>query len=121
MKTQYHLNSFIAALLFCTISNLSFASHNAGGNLTYTHLAGNQYMIHGTLYRDCWGIPAPTQITVYIESASCSQSQSLQLTPIPGTGQEVTQVCPTANSRCTGGIEPGYEKWEYEGVVTLPA
>ena len=33
--------------------------------------------------------------------------------------QEITRVCPGATTTCNGGTEPGIQKWEYSGVVTL--
>jgi hypothetical protein len=117
MKTQHTLIALMLGILLCTQN--SFASHNAGGDISYTHISGNDYLIHCTLYRDCFGISAPTSITVHIESASCSQSQMVNMNAINGTGQEVTQMCPTVNSTCNGGFAPGYQKWEYETTVTL--
>ena len=130
MKSNYNLFSrraqflklfFIAALAFAMGTQSSFASHAAGGNLTYCHTGGNNYTISFTLYRDCAGIPAPTFITVQITSASCGQSYSLTLNAIPGTGQEITHPCAGTFSTCQGGTEPGIQKWEYESTFAFPA
>src|SRR5438105_890308 len=102
MKSNYNYFSrqaqflklfFIAALAFTLGTQSSYASHAAGGNLTYCHGVGNNYTINFTLYRDCFGIPAPATITVQINSVACGLSFQLVLTPIPGTGQEITHPC----------------------------
>jgi uncharacterized repeat protein (TIGR01451 family) len=120
MKMNYpKLFLFIAAIYLSLLSNFSFASHNAGGELTYIHLGGLDYQVRCVLYRDCFGIPAPTSITLNIESGSCSQSFFTNLNALPGTGLEITYPCPSAQTTCNGGMSPGFQKWEYEGVVTL--
>lgn len=123
MKTQLHkrLIFFIAVIFFCTISNYSFASHNAGGELSYEFIGASQYHVKFTMYRDCFGIPAPTSVMLYIESASCSQSFTQTMTLVAGTGQEITHPCSTQQSTCNGGTSPGIQKWEYETVVLIPA
>ena len=84
MKTQHTLIVIIAIIL----SSLnSIASHNAGGEISYTHLTGNEYLIRCTIYRDCFGIPAPTAITVTVESATCSFNQNITIPALPGTVQ----------------------------------
>ncbi len=122
MKSQHttHLLLFILVFCFSSLNNPSKASHNAGGEISYIHLGGNQYLIQATLYRDCFGIPAPTSVTVYVSSASCGFNQTQYTMPaIPGTGQEITYLCPSAQSTCTGGPTPGIQKWQYEVAVTL--
>ncbi|MBL0343144.1 MAG: hypothetical protein IPP71_21110 [Bacteroidetes bacterium] len=57
---------------------------------------------------------------VNVRSNSCGQNLGITCLPIPGTGQEVTPLCPTALSSCNGGIYTGIQEWVYEGVITLP-
>ncbi len=108
-----------ALMLFCGIRQ-SYASHAMGADLTYECLGGNTYKIRVSFYRDCIGIPAPGSITVNVRSNSCNQNFGVTCNPIPGTGQEVTALCPTALTTCNGGIFTGIQEWVYEGVVTLP-
>jgi gliding motility-associated-like protein len=96
------------------------ASHSMGADLTYTCLSGNTYKLRLAFYRDCIGIAEPSNATITISSVSCGQSFDIVCTKIPGTGQEITPLCPSANSTCNGGIFTGIEEWIYEGTVVLP-
>ncbi len=96
------------------------ASHAMGADLTYECLGGNTYKVRLSFYRDCIGINAPANVYVNIRSASCGQNLGVTCYPIPGTGQEVTYLCPTATSTCNGGTFTGIQEWIYEGIVTLP-
>ncbi len=120
-QSQFLKLFFIAALALILGTQSTYASHAAGGNLTYCHGVGNNYTINFTLYRDCAGIAAPTSITVQISSVTCGQSYSLTLTPVQGTGQEITHPCTGTFSTCQGGSEPGIQKWEYAGNFAFPA
>lgn len=130
MKSNYNYFSrhalflklfFIAALALTLGAQRSYASHAAGGNLTYCHDSANVYTLNFTLYRDCFGIAAPPSITVNVSSISCGMSFSVVLTPIPGTGQEITHPCTGTFSTCQGGQEPGIQKWEYAANYNFPA
>jgi hypothetical protein len=131
MKSNYNYISrtaqflklfFIAAVAFFTFGTQnSYATHAAGGNITYTHVSGNCYMIRLAFYRDCIGIAVQLPITVSIVSATCSLQTTLQLNPVAGTGQEITHPCPGHSTTCTGGQEPGIQKWEYEAQYCFPA
>jgi hypothetical protein len=120
-QAQFLKLFFIAALALTLGSQKSFASHAAGGNLTYCHDSANVYTFNFTFYRDCFGIAAPPSVTVTVSSVSCGQSIILTLTPIPGTGQEITHPCTGTFSTCQGGQEPGIQKWEYSTTQPLPA
>jgi hypothetical protein len=107
-------------LLTCGFSYKTFASHSMGADLTYTCIGGNTYKVRLAFYRDCTGIAEPNYATIDISSASCGLSLSVLCTKIPGTGQEITPLCPSATSTCNGGIFTGIEEWIYEGTVVLP-
>lgn len=112
-------------LICCIISFIqtnteAYASHAQGGDLTYTCLGGNQYRLRLAFYRDCSGTNAPGSVTIDITSASCNQNLTATLTPIAGTGQDVTPICPTLTTVCNGGSNPGVQEWIYEGNITLP-
>ncbi|MBK7429527.1 MAG: T9SS type A sorting domain-containing protein [Bacteroidetes bacterium] len=97
------------------------ATHMAGADLTYQYLGNNQYLITYTFYRDCIGIDAQTSIFLNYGSASCGLFSSATLLPTPGTGQQITQVCPGTLTTCDGGTATGIQEWEYTGIVTLNA
>jgi hypothetical protein len=103
-----------------SISEKAYATHASGGEITYTHLNGNCYAIRLTFFRDCIGINIVQPIIVNIASGSCAQSTTLQLDPVPGTGQEITHPCPGHISTCSGGNEPGIQKWEFESQYCFP-
>ncbi len=96
------------------------ASHAMGADLTYESLGGNTYKVRFSFYRDCVGIPAPANVYISIRSVSCNRNLGVTANPIPGTGQQVTYLCPTATSTCNGGTFTGIQEWVYEGIVTLP-
>ena len=111
----------------CTISALlSFfsiqatASHVSGVDIGYECLGGNQYQITLNIFRDCSGIPMSSTETVDIVS-SCGQSLTLSLSQAPGTGYEISQLCPSVLplSDCNSGGYPGMESYTYQGIVTL--
>jgi PKD repeat protein len=110
----------ITALLLMVQFREAKASHAMGADLTYECLGGNTYKIRVSFYRDCIGIPAPNNVFVNIRSVTCGQNLGITCNPIPGTGQEVTPLCPSAVSSCNGGIFTGIQEWVYEGVITLP-
>ncbi len=110
----------LAALEICC------GSHYLGGNPTYQCLgqsssAGTRYRFRFTLYWDCKGIAAPTSVTVYYSSVQCSVSHTFTLTPIPGTGRDITPAGSSYVSACAGNMSAyGIQLRVYEGVVDLP-
>ncbi len=106
--------------LLLTLSKRSEASHAMGADLTYQCMGGNTYKIRLSFYRDCIGINAPANVYINVNSISCGQSLGVTCYPLPGTGQEVKYLCPTAQSTCAGGSFTGIQEYVYEGVITLP-
>lgn len=92
------------------------ASHIMGGELTYHWISGNNYELKLTLYRDCYGIPAPTVADVNIYS-SCGANMTVTLFPVSSTN--ITPACDTTMT-CINANLPGVEKYVYTGLVTLP-
>ncbi|HNH67225.1 MAG TPA: hypothetical protein PLB72_10300, partial [Bacteroidia bacterium] len=115
------LNIFLTLLIAAGMHYKSMATHSMGADLTYECVGGNNYKIRVAFYRDCIGINAPNSVNVTISSASCGQRFTRTLFPVPGTGQEITPLCPNALSTCKGGVFTGIQEWVYERVVTLPA
>lgn len=107
-------------LFFIQASGEAYASHAQGGDLTYTCLGGNQYQLRLAFYRDCSGSNAPGSVSINISSITCNQNFNTTLYPIPGTGLDVTPICPQLTTECTGGTYPGVQEWIYEGNITLP-
>src|SRR5687768_3043481 len=104
MKSQqqnFRLCLFFILFLFFTAELR--ASHISGGELTYTHIQGNQYQVEATFYRDCFGIAAPGGIILNISSQQCAIALVETLLTVPGTGLEITQSCLSAQTSCQGG------------------
>ena len=127
MKLQFY--SFIIFLGLLFVSNSAKASHIMGGNVTYTCDSLNPNVIHITLalYRDCDGITLGT--TEYISiTSTCFSQFSVPLTLIPGSGNDITPVCPQfPNTPCPGTpntnvmVPIGVEEYIYQGTITFPS
>ena len=99
----------------------SGATHIGGADLSYKWINGDTFEFTLTLYRDCSGIAAPNSVSVNYKSASCGYNLNVILNKIPGTGYEITKPCTSASTNCNGGTTAGIQKYEYTGIVTLPA
>lgn len=115
------LRFLLLTLAFIQLSGEAYASHAQSADITYQCLGGNQYQISVSFYRDCSGINAPNSVDVNLFSASCNQNFYITLNQAPATGNEVTMVCSSVNTACSGGTYPGVEEYIYQGIVTLPA
>ncbi|MBP7271028.1 MAG: hypothetical protein KBA16_11845, partial [Bacteroidia bacterium] len=109
---------FSLSLLLFSVQRSS-ASHSMGSDLTYQCLGGNTYQVTLSFYRDCVGVPADGWADILIQS-SCYPAFYLTLDPIPGTGQEITPICSTEVTTCSGGTYTGIQEYVYTGTVTLP-
>jgi hypothetical protein len=97
------------------------ATHQAGIDLTLHCIGGNTYVITFVLYRDCSGIPAPwTANDHFTCSSHGALNFSVNLPPIPGTGQEVTTSCTVLPTTCGGGTLYGIREWVYRDTIILP-
>ncbi len=118
---NYFLKVFVLFLAFSSATGSVLASHSQGADLTYQCLGGNQYRITLSFYRDCAGVAAPNAAIITIASAACGQNFTINLNPLPGTGQEVSPICQAATTECSGGALPGVQEYVYTNTVTLPA
>ena len=109
-----------AMLLVLLLPEFTFATHISGADLTYRWVSGNTYELTLALYPDCSGISAPTNLTITYSSVTCGVNSTVTINKKPGTGNEISMVCSTAVTTCSGGTYPGFQKWEYVGNVTLP-
>lgn len=97
------------------------ASHISGGDISYTCVGPNQYLITLNLYRDCSGITMSTTEFVTLTS-TCGASLSVTLNLVNGSnGVEISQLCPPQlpQSSCNGGSLPGMQHYIYQATVTL--
>ncbi len=100
--------------------NTSQASHVAGGDIQYSCIGQDSFLITANFFRDCSGITAPTTITATINS-TCGQSLTATLQLVNPGGTEVSQLCDAeiGNSECNGGSLPGMQQYIYEAIVVL--
>ena len=97
----------LLVLAFVTMDKVQ-ASHSMGADLTYKCLGGNSYEIELSFYRDCAGIEADSIANIFFQS-SCYPSSSIQISLIPGTGQEISPACPNNTTTCNGGTFTGIQ------------
>jgi gliding motility-associated-like protein len=103
---------------FLLTSLYSFASHIAGGQITYKCLGNNLFQVKLTYFWDCAGgfNPGTSQI---INVNGCGQALSLtvnQSSLTPGDGVMAAGLCPTASTLVTCK-----KRIEYLGTITLPS
>ncbi|MEO0472567.1 MAG: hypothetical protein AAF206_23315, partial [Bacteroidota bacterium] len=125
MKKQSLPNStfrllFLLFIPFSILVPVSRATHTMGADLTYNCIGPNQYQVVLTFFRDCDGIvPTATQTVTYA-SASCGVSSTILLTQ-PNPAVDVTPLCPSQTSACSGGTSLfGIEQYVYTGILSLP-
>lgn len=103
------------------------ATHLFGGEIFYTNVSGNTYKVTVVLYGDCSSTSqafpilgsATPKVEVYNGSSLIT---TLTLTAQPGSGINVSPVCPDEvnNTTCTpNGTLPGIKKFIYAANVTL--
>lgn len=105
-------------IFFLLTSIYSFASHIAGGQITYKCLGNNLYEVKLTYFWDCAGgfNPGTSQ---FINVDGCGQALSLtvnQSSLTPGDGVMAAGLCPTASTLTTCK-----KRIEYLGTITLPS
>ena len=127
MKKLYPgLYSFLISSICLLVFSLSFysahATHGMGANITYTCLGPNSYEVKLTFFRDCSGIiPSPTEMLSY-SSLTCGVSADITMSQPTGGPLDVTPVCPSVTSKCSGGLSSfGIEQYTYTGTLTLPS
>jgi len=101
-------------------ASIAEATHVAGGNITYVNIGPSQYRIRLTLIRDCSGATLGTTAQVQSRNNCGANGPTTTVTLLPGSGTEIPTPCTDDPSRCIGGTRYGVQKYEYEGIVTLP-
>lgn len=100
--------------------NLSsvFATHIAGGDISYVHLGGDSFLVTLKVYRDCSGFQQSTTSQNITFESSCANF-SVDLPFLDST--EISQLCgaEASNSYCNNGILPGMQEYVYQDIVVL--
>lgn len=114
------IKPFFLLFICCSVSLNLFASHGAGATVWYKSTGNNKYDVYVDYYRDCRGIPMPSDPDLYIRNISGSASTKATLTPVSIT--EITNVCP-AGKKCgspnTIYSGNGVEKHTYKVSIDL--
>ena len=122
MKKLY--SRIITVVLLFVLSTITTfqvkASHAMGADCTYEYIGPNQYLVTFSFYRDCFGIPAPTLLSLDIDNGCGYVVPSVDLVPTPTSPTQISPLCPSSTSTCNGGTFTGIEEWVYTGIVTLP-
>lgn len=98
------------------------ASHLAGGEIFYEHVAGTvrDYKVTLIIYRDVSGIPLGNTANLsYSSSCNSGGSQSLNATPGTTLNAPVTGAYPCVSLNTPGSV--GFSSYSYQGTITLPA
>ncbi|WCL82166.1 gliding motility-associated C-terminal domain-containing protein [Saprospira sp. CCB-QB6] len=114
------IGGVLLLLLLISFSGLSplKATHFMGFDLTYSCVGPNQYLVTLKAYRDCDGASLGSSFNINYQSTSCGVSGSLSLSRISAT--DITPLCPSATSACSGGSTLGVEAHVYQGTLNLP-
>ncbi|MCC6838395.1 MAG: gliding motility-associated C-terminal domain-containing protein, partial [Bacteroidia bacterium] len=114
---------FLFVVLFIGIlSKSTYASHIAGGEITYNCLGNNQYEINLNLFVDCAGFnPGASQTVSFTSTCGGTATLTVNVTPQSTNGLEISQLCQAQlpQSTCNGGTLPGMWVFNYSGIVTL--
>lgn len=114
MKTWIVIFSICLAI----VSNVK-ASHSLGSDMSYRCIGNNEYEITLNVYRDCNG-SSLGNTSIINWSAACG-SGSITVTRLAGYPIDVTPICATQTSSCSGGSSPiGIEQHTYRANITLP-
>lgn len=126
MKKFLHSTSLLL-LSWCLLlvgTQQAHASHVQGGQLTYTNVGNNQYVVTLFLYRDCSsssGLPA--SMTLAVKSSCSATGNTYPMTPVPNSIAVGTQYCAAQqpNATCvTSATLPNFQSQQYRtGTITI--
>ena len=113
----------LLVLLFILLGNVCFATHAVGSDMRVTWVGPGplDYEVQIVFYRDCAGSPAPGTMTFCYASSNCGINNSMAIGQDAGTGQEISPICPTQTTRCSGGTFMGVQEYTYTSTITLPS
>ena len=126
--THYLLIPCLFLLGMCIKPGKAHASHAAGAEIVYEYISGSTYRFIIKFYRDCDGIPTPTQFSVCFYNPCTGNKFSTNaslytglipnsnpaLPPVPN-GTPVSAGCSDSSTKCDdpNSIIKGYQEWWY--------
>lgn len=122
------LISLLLLSFFLLISNSSYASHAAGGELIYQNIDSNRYLVTFKFYRDCSGIEERDSVELCVRNTCLSTSNySIYLDKIDtlpdgrANGSQVAIGCSSYQNKCDNPSSPlpGYREWWYQDTIEL--
>lgn len=110
---------FFLIVFICLFSRGVYATHLAGGEVSYQSVGNNRYVVVIKVFRDCNGISQSTVSANLDVQSSCGFSNSFTLPFVDSS--EVSQICPAqmSQSECLGGSLPGMQEYVYRDTITL--
>ncbi|MEA3496760.1 MAG: hypothetical protein U9R42_12105, partial [Bacteroidota bacterium] len=117
-KLSIHL--LLSLMLIFVFNTEVKSSWFLGGDLSYTNIGQDSFIIKLVMYRDCNSIN-PWNANITIKCKSTNQTITTVTIPKP-TGIDITPVCSNSCTRCQSGscsFPYGVEKYEYQKLVVL--
>lgn len=117
-KLRLVCQTFFLLLLIFQSQSIQ-ATHIMGGDLTYTCLGSDTYMMQLRLIRDCNGIPLGNQATINLTSPTCG-TQTMTVNLLVGYPLVVTPICANEPDACVSGTGTyGMHEYVYKAPITL--
>jgi len=113
---------FFLLVFFLIVAKIPVhASRIMGADISYQWISGNTFQVNLSVYRDCSSEnPLPNRQKVYFSSFSCRPTQDSISMLLTGNPIDVTPLCNREPSNCSGGNNPGIQRYRYQGTVNLP-
>ena len=111
---------YIFILIFFVLSlQNTYASHVAGGELTYQCMGLDSFKFTYVFYNDCYSPIANNVVGMWIYNLPGFGDQIL-LSMTSNSPIEIVSNCPGVTTTCHGGTSPGIQKYIYEGYYVFP-
>jgi hypothetical protein len=119
MKKIFAL-SFIISIAIPGLINQANATHLSGGEITWTCVGQDSFLINLVIYGDCNSGAVATAPIVF--KCSTTGSNITTVTAVPGSGVDITPVCRTSCTRCQSkscSFPYGINKYTIQCLVNL--
>jgi hypothetical protein len=122
MNTNLFLKQLFLFFALGVLSvNTVSATHIIGGEVSHEYIGNHNYIVQIKLYRDCSGIPMTNNYAELEVRKTFDNSLITQQLPLIGSN-EITGICPTEPTLCTGATNAvyGIEEYFYQDTVYVP-